>query len=742
MAKKKASKDVAKSAGKRAAKKSAPRSRQRTSRKRAKETSSQAGAELMPKEWQRGRIVIGKPPAKPLKGRNAERLRAADVRDADDLPIPRKVCDWFVRKLDPSHKVSVRTDDSYDAPKVAHVSPEAAHLLRKSAAAWARLADAERDDARKREHKSLDSLATSEVPKEFQDGKVVLTKPRAPVTIAYCWKPDFEGEVYQAVLHYYGYLPAEHVGSITDPRGYPARAMSPEAAGLYRDHRSFWEAKHLESKANSKVATAARRQAAEISVEKAATSAGLSRAELEAKLDRLGMLVKEDNLRLVADMIAGFGDAWLYEALLAGSSVAPDGDLKPGKILKRFKERAKLILVLALAAMPDGLSLDPSLRHDSVMLIELDADTVDIVADIATKLPNLKARWGERRNFNAPEFQELRLEIAAFLAARIQGGLMLSVSTIGPDEAAALAKVSGTLELEDLESLPEDIAASLATHAGDLAFPSLTSISQGAAAALETHVGRLTLGDREEFTIDAAVAHHLGRHAGPVRLPGVRQLDPQAASLLAAQKHGLDVGSIEEFPAGPSGVNLCECVAASPGTSLHLCRLSSLSSECASALAAFGGDLKLDVRTWSDPALLAIAQHHGRLEINPEIISDAVGAALSRRGASTALTIADLLPKGPGRNTRTTLTDGAAEALKSYRGELVFAGEMEMSPIAARHLTERDTIVLYRSKIKAGIRNVFESAGIWKDNAWTRRGCSASEITAARPCLTARATRR
>lgn len=717
MAKRKSSRNTVKRVGKRAAKKAVPRPRKRSSgRRRVVVASGQAAASRLPKEWQRGRISLGKPPAKPLKGRNAERLRAADVRDSDDLPIPRKVCDWFVRKLDPSHKVSVRTDDAYGAPKIAHVSPEAAHLLRKSAAAWARLADAEQDSARKREQESLDALATIAAPKEFQDGKVVLAKPRKPVNQAYCWKPDFEGEVYQAVLRYYGYLPAEHVGSITDSRGYPAKVMSPEAAELYRAHRSFWEAKHLESKADSKAASAARSQAAEISIDKAATSAGLSRVELEAKLDRLGMLVEEDNLRLVADMIAGFGDAWLYEALLAGSSVEPDGNVKPGKILKRFKERAKLIVVLALAAMPDGLSLDPSLHHDSAMLIEIDAHTVDILAEIAPRLPNLKARWAERRNFQAPELQELRLEIASFLAARIQGGLMLSVSRIGPVEAAALAKINGELVLDDLEVLPEAVAASLASHAGDLAFPSLTSISQGAAVALEKHVGRLTLGDHDEFTIDATVARHLARHPGLLSLPSTRRLDSEAASMLAAHKHGVELPLIKVFPDGPGGIALCERIAAGPRKSVIFYDLESLSPECASALAAFPGDLTIYAETWSDEALIALARHQGKLEIKTSCIPDAAGMALSLRGAATCLTFAEryLSPK------RTFVSDGAAKALSSYQGQLAFIGQIEMSSEGAKMLTQRPSLVLHRSKLKPPVRKIFESVGAWKDAVWTR----------------------
>ncbi len=318
MAKKKPSKYSAKRAGRRAAKKVTPRAPKHPSgRQRGVAASGPAAAGRLPRAWQSGRIIPGKLPAKPLKGRNAERLLATDVRDADDRPVPRKVCDWFVRKLDASHKVSVRIGDSYDAPKVPHLSPEAARLLRENTATWARLAAAERDDARERERESLGALTTIMAPEGFQGGKVVLAKPRKPVSHAYCWKPDFKGEVYQAVLHYYGYLPPEHVGSITAPNGYPAKVMSPEAAALYRAHRAFWEAKHAESKTLSKAVSTARKQAAEIAVEKASASAGISRIELEAKLDRLGMLVEEDNLRLVAGMIAGFGDAWLYEALLA-----------------------------------------------------------------------------------------------------------------------------------------------------------------------------------------------------------------------------------------------------------------------------------------------------------------------------------------------------------------------------------------------------------------------------------------
>ena len=478
MAKRKSANKKSKATSK-PAKKSLPRARNKVAGKRS-HAATKSSVSRAPKEWQGGRIVIKKSPAKAMKGRGAERVQAEDIRDSQDLPIPKKVSEWFVKKLDASHKVAVRVGDYYDAPKVPHVSPEAAKLLREKAATWARLADAERDDARSREQESLDSLATIAVPKEFQNGKVVLTKPQKPVAKAHCWKPDFEGEVYQAVLHYYSYLPPDHVGSITDPNGYPAKAMSPEAALVYRGHRTFWEAKYAESKAQSKSTSAARRKAVEASVEKAATSAGLSRDDLEAKLVRLAALVQKGDLQMVADMIAAFGDAWLYEALLAGSSVKPDGSLKPGKILKRFETRANLIFVLTVAAMPEGLSLDPSLHRNAAMNVEIDCDTLEIVADIGPRLPKLEPR-------PTGTFDDLTSlsNAAAEILGKHEGDLYLGDLTSLSDAAAAsLAKHEGDLDLNGLTSLSDAAAESLAKHEGHLDLRGLTSLSDAAAESL------------------------------------------------------------------------------------------------------------------------------------------------------------------------------------------------------------------------------------------------------------------
>jgi hypothetical protein len=231
------------------------------------------------------------------------------------------------------------------------------------------------------------------------------------------------------------------------------------------------------------------------------------------------------------------------------------------------------------------------------------------------------------------------------------------------------------------------------------------------------HVGKLTLGRwGQTFVLDAKAARHLGLHHGPVDLPSVKQLDSQAALALAAQPHGIKLSAIQQFPAGNGGVKLCERVVACAKDFLSLNDLEALNAECASALAAFSGRLQIRVKTWSDEALVALAHQRGELNINPTRLSAVAATALSRRAASTALTFSEF--------DTLCLSDEVANALQTYGGKLAFAGDVEMSPEAAKLLAERESLILFRSKIKPSIRKVFESAGSWKDSLWTRRARS------------------
>ncbi len=493
-----------------------------------------------------------------------------------------------------------------------------------------------------------------------------------------------------------------------------------------------WEEVPAASRAQSK--------AVEQRVEKAAATAGLSRPELEANPDRLAGLAEQGDLKLIADMVAGFDDPGLFQALLAGASISPEGDLKSGKPLKRFKEQAELILLLAVAFVPEGVEVDASLRRDAVMNVKVSSDNVDIVAEmLAPRLPGLKPSL--RYTDDLGELSELKPATAALLA-RLKESLYLNGLKVLSDAAAeALAKHEGDLSLGgltglseaaaealgqhvgDLElglkDLPEAIATRLAAHQGGLEFPHVRSISPAAAAQLEKHTGELSLGKHDffssglVFTLSADAARHLGRHTGPLCFPSLKHLDPEVALALSAQQHGLKMPDIEEFPPGRTGVALCERLAETPGDDLSLIAINRLEPACAAALARFKGDLWLSVNEWNDGALTALGAHRGNLRIDPKQISDEVGRALGLRRADSSLKIESY--------GTVSLTDIAAEALSAYAGGLAFEGSIEMSPEAAGHLVKRRSIGIFRSKLKSAVRKIFESAGSWTGATWTRK---------------------
>jgi hypothetical protein len=678
-----------------------------------------------PEEWQNRRIVLSKPPLKPLKGRNAERAIARDAT----WWLPKTVCNWFVERLEESHKVNISAG-GFGEGKIKHISPEAAELLRLKSTEWLWLMEKEKASEKGRELKVLESVATIEVPREFQSGRIVLTSPKKPLAEAYRWKPDFEGEDYAAVLQFYGYLPEDHVGSITDSNGYPAKTTTPEAADLYRRHRAFWEGKHAESKAQAKAASAKRKKAAKENFEKAAASAGLSHEQLEAKLDRLSELVDQGNLKLAADMIAGFGETWLYEALLAGSSLTAEGDLKPGKVLKRFKNQADLIMAFTMAYMPKGSGVDPSIRTDAPVRMTVTAVNIDVVVEmIAPHLPELKATVEnmyslEKLHEPTAEFlvrhlEDLDLNLKtleikeAMILSKLNGSLALrGLVQVDVDVASALAKIAGGLDL-GIKDLPTTIAAILATTRGQLELSGLETISPEAAAALESHSGQLFLGNViYGFDLSVTSARHLARHKGPVSIPALKRINADAALALSELKHDLALERIEEFPDGVAGVKLCTKMVNSSPADFRL-NLKRLQPDCAAVLAECRGNLWLSVDEWNDGALLALASQQGRLEIDPKQISDTIGLALGQRSARSSLLFNNYY-------TSVTLTDGAAEALGNYPGQLSFGGGIEISKEAATHLVKRSAMEVYRSKIKPAIRKIFESAGSWTDTTWTR----------------------
>jgi hypothetical protein len=301
--------------------------------------------------------------------------------------------------------------------------------------------------------------------------------------------------------------------------------------------------------------------------------------------------------------------------------------------------------------------------------------------------------------------------------SKIQGELTLSdLSSITEAAASALGRHVGGLCL-GLKDLPEPIAAALAVTQGDLEFPKLSTLSSAAAAALSVHVGKLTLGSTS-FKLNAAAASHLARHDGPLIFGDVREIDADAALALSGLKHHIEISNTFTIPEGTPGVIFCEKMAMKPEGNLHFYR-KQISPACAAALAKFNGTLLVEVdKKWNDAALIALASHHGQLEINPKHLSDEVGRALGQRDADSALVLNFVY----GMASSVSLTSAAAEALGNYPGKLTMEVESEMTTEVAAHLVKRSSMRLLHSKLKSAVRKVFDSAGTWTDNfTWTRK---------------------
>lgn len=168
------------------------------------------------------------------------------------------------------------------------------------------------------------------------------------------------------------------------------------------------------------------------------TEVGLSKAELKAKLQRLALMVKTGNLKLVADLIAGATDAWLFEALLAGSSI--NGlHFQPGKALKRFNKRkdseqtyGTVVGLVALGYAPNGAKLDASLKNKNRI--------VNVTVSFSEK--NLEPITACLTEHISPHFPKLRFAS--------EGDFSLSgLRTLSDAAAESLSKLRGNLGLED-----------------------------------------------------------------------------------------------------------------------------------------------------------------------------------------------------------------------------------------------------------------------------------------------------
>ena len=704
-----------------------------------------------PEEWQNGRIVLSKPPLNPLKGRNAERTTAEE----GSWWLSKTVCKWFVEKLEDCHKVNIGAG-GYGEGKIKYISPEAAELLGSKSTEWLWLMEKEEAAEKDRAGNKLESLATIKAPQEFQGGRVVLPPPKKPLTEVYQWKPDFEGEDYAAVLHFYDYLPEDHIGSIRDPNGYPAKTTSPEAAALYRSHRAFWEGKHAEAKAQAKAVVATRKKTAKENFKKAAACAGLSREQLEAKLDRLSDLVDQGNFNLVVEMVAGFGEPWLYEALLAGAYITAEGDLKPGKELKRFKQHSQIMMLIAIAHLPNGVQADETLYSQAEIAINVIKTNLELLGQLASRLPKLRAA-----TISDYEINDVSREAAQFLA-RHSGNLRLdSLTKLSDEAAAALAKHDGDISLKSLISFGDysghiALAQKLAATKDALTLNKLESLSNGAAAALARHKGELSLGVR---SLSDEAAEALAKHSGELSLNSLTSLGDSLghialAQKLAQKKGNLSLNGLKSISVEAAAVlaehsgdlllnwfnSLSKSVAiafAKHKGNLYLKGVAQLSVEAATALAQHKGNLSLGVQSLSDEAAAALANHDGELSLDCLISFNdspghiALAQKLAQKKGNLSLnglkSISDAAVVALAEHTGylslnglTHLSDALAKSLGKHGGPINLIGLEKLSAYGANQLVNLPSVSLLQNNLSPEAQEVFKKAGSFNSKFWTR----------------------
>lgn len=658
------------------------------------------GSVKAPIEWSNGQIVLPKAPAKPLRGRSAERSKAVDA----SWFLPSAVAKWFTAKLVDTHKTRV-SGEGFGSGKSAFISPEAAELLCSKAEAWMWL-HKEDTAAAKSKVQAEQALESTAPPAEYRNGKVHLPAPAKPVSKAYCWKPDFAEENYRAVLDYRELLLAKHVGTITDKNGYPAKTMSPEAAEFYRQHRAFWVAKHWAPKK----AEQAREARVGGLLEKAADKAGMSKQDLEAKLGRLGELAAQGNMALVASLIAGFKEPWLYESLLAGSAIV-DGKPRPGKTLKPFKNQAELVLLLALAYCPDGFAPDASLHKKAAIEVKVTEENIQMLAEIVwPRLPGLKAVDADLSKLNdlTPEAAGLAAtylgpldlygleslsDAAAEALARHQGAIYLSsVSKLSEAAANSLFKQKRELSL-GVSQLSDELAVILARHRGVLKLYRLSSLSAKAAKALAQHDGKLNLGVKR---LTKEVAEALALFNGDLAFDEIKNISNEVVEALSRHQGNLSLGGVEKLDVVSAGH------LAKKNGNLFLRRLAKIDTDTATCLAKLHGHLFLGSL---DDFLYGCEASNEAIEI--------LAGGLS--GGSLLLD-----PRYDGLH----LTDAACKAVSRFSGDVGFSFSLnflEISDAGADYLVKRKSWHLLRSKMPKSARRIFEKHGAWDGDVWTRR---------------------
>jgi hypothetical protein len=602
----------------------------------------------VPVEWVDGKIVLRAPPANPLKGKGNQRL----TKESLGWAITEGLFDWFYKHLEDRHKTSGRIihndgdalrdmldeDPNFNNNYYA-ISPEANKLLKDKLEFWK---EKVREGSKlKREQKKQEMKGGDfETPPEWVREKIVLLKPAESPNKKYYWKPNFDGENYKAVLWFRDHLPNTHQGQITDPNnGYPAKTMSTEAGELWFKHKGFWLAQYYipikEKEAKKKELVSAGQE----TLKNASAKAGIPLKELKQKLENLSTMAKGEDVSLAIRMVADFDDVWLFESLLAGSTIDKDGYLIPGKPLKMFKEHAEFFGVLALVNAPESTNLHASLNKTKLRYIHINEDNFQFFEEhICRVLPNLKS----------------------------EGDFALdSLTSLSDATAKVLSKHKGDLSLNGLKILSDSpghvaLAKKLASQELELALDDLISLSDTAALALSKHKGGLSLNGLKILNDSighVALAKKLASHEDDLYLSGLQTL---------YRPHD------------------CNTIPNNYEDGLYLSGLQSLSEGAAAALSKHKGNLSFrNLTTLGDGAAKALSEHEGNLYLEYlQNLTDSIGhVALAKKLASQKISLC--------LYGLTSLSDGAAEALSNCEGDLILSGLKSLSDTGAQALAKK-----------------------------------------------------
>ena len=564
-----------------------------------------------PVEWVDGKIVLPAPPANPLKGKGNQKWidRCWGVTGS--------LFDWFYKHLEDRHKNRGRIlpdpdflrDDNFNDNFYA-ISPEANKLLEDKLDFWKERA---REDSKLRREQKKQEMEGGdfETPPGWVGGKIVLPKPSESSNKKHFWRPNFDGENYKAVLWFRDHLPETHQGQIDDPRNghHPKKTMSTEARELWFKHKGFWLAQYYIPIKENVAQKKEQASAVQETLKNASAKAGVSLKELNKKLEKLSILAKGENVQLAIGMVADFDDVWLFESLLAGSTIDKDGYLIPGKPLKMFKKNAEFFGILALVNAPESTNLHASLNKTKLRYFKsnnFNEEILDLYAEhIIKKHPDLRSIG----NLYLGNLRDLS-DAAAESLSKHKGDLHLKgLASLSDTAAEFLSKHKGWLSLEGLTSLSDAAAESLSRHEEHLSLDGLTSLSDEAAESLSKHDSGLNL--RGLKSLSDAAAESLSKHKGELSLGGLASLSDAAAESLSRYEGHLSLDGLTSLSDSANHIALAKKLASQNGP-LYLSELTSLSDGAAEALSKCDGDFDLKgLKSLSDTGAQALAKKKG-----------------------------------------------------------------------------------------------------------------------------------